>query len=288
MMMRWRKAKTARRPGEGPRGRLIRALGKRDRDKRLAAAEALLGEPLAAAEVAALCPVLEDLGSTAEGRQAGDKPLTPDLQEDLDLALRIVQAFGQARWRRALTTLAILYRQGPDQSPLRRAAGQALEAIQPGLTDPQGQASNATAELQPRVVMEKGLLARGGVPALRDYLSRMPLCGVFATAEIPRTPREDLLRTDRQHFGDRRLRRDPDASGTIDETVRRVVEGLYAITADLGKKSRATERSLIQPHTREGVPGLAEVRTVFGAEFGYVDLVARCDRDWFYYWGTEL
>jgi len=290
--MRWRKDKARRGAERGSRGRLLRALGKGDREERLAAVEALLGEPLSVEEVAALCPVLEDLGLGAGGEGEDDRAATADRRQDedlavRDLAVRVVEAFGRARWRRSLPTLLTLHGESHDESPLREAARQALDAIQPGLSDPNGQASDAPAELEPRTVVEKGLLTRGGMSALKDYLARMALCGAFATIEMPRTRGEEALQADRSHFGDRRLRGEPDFSGTLDETTQQIIEGLYAIAADLGRKTRGSGHSAIRPHTREGIPGLAEVRTQFGSAFAYVDLVARCDLDWFYYWGTE-
>lgn len=273
--MGWLKGNADRRMSPGKRRRLVRALAARKPAERLAAAAALLDQPLEPEEVEALCPLLAEVA-------AGDEPA------GIDLAVKIVRAFGQARWRRALRFLVPLATGEKIAPSLREAARSAAEAIQPAVTVPLGGASDAPEELKARTVTEQGLLVRGGLQALKGYLARMPLCGVFTIDEMPRMAAEETLRTTREAFADRRLRRDPDFSGTLDETSQVILEGLHAIAEELGQKSQISERAVIQPYRREGIPGLAEVRSFISEiGFSYVDLVARCDRDWFYYWGTE-
>jgi hypothetical protein len=278
--MRLWKPNVARMAAHGDRRGLVRALAEREAETRWAAAEALVSPALTAAEVEALTPVLGEL-------VAAGAPAPPEAGPPADLALRLVTAFGQARWRHALPALLPLCRERQGPANLQAAAARAVEAIQPGLLDPKVQASDSPLELDPRTIVEKGLLVRGGLAALKDYLGRMPLCGAFALDEIPLTPREEALRAGAEHFADRRLRGQPDFSGTLDETSEKILEGLYEIIANLGKTNQVSERSVIQPYWREGAAGLAEVRTLFGIEFGYVDLIGRSSADWFYYWGTE-
>jgi len=258
----------------GDRKGLVKLLGSSEGDTRLAAAEALVCDSLTADEVSALGPVL--LGAARAGSD-----------EATDLALNLVAAFARARWRTALPVLADLRADVAGPERLRNAAADALEVIQPGFGDPACQAPDSPHELEPRVVMEKGLLARGGLAALRDYLERMPLCGVFSTLEMPRTRREENLRLGRRKFQDRRLAAEADFSGTLEETSKAVIDGLYAVAEELGRKRQVSEQAVIQPCRRGGMPGLSEVRTAFGIGLAFEDLVVRGDRDWFYYWGTE-